>query len=218
MSSGRALLNERSAGPDLDEPDMNRATPLKRAHALQVVRPTLADSFSETPSLRSASLAIVSKLLESSSLGEILARIQLLMNDAGTVARSVDAPEVVETENLRIEKYAHRVLVSSREVTLTNLEFRLLVTLADRRDHVHTRASLLIDVWGLHPGSRTRTVDTHVRRLRSKLGSAGALIQTVHGVGYRFSDRGSNQRLDGRCRPARGMPPSHSANRVSRVR
>jgi two-component system phosphate regulon response regulator PhoB len=57
-----------------------------------------------------------------------------------------------------------------------------------RADRVQTRETLLNDVWGLHLNVETRTVDTHVKRLREKLGTAGSLIQTVRGVGYRFGN------------------------------
>jgi two-component system phosphate regulon response regulator PhoB len=68
------------------------------------------------------------------------------------------------------------------------MEFNLLVTLIERRDRVQPRAALLSDVWGVDPHTTTRTVDTHVKRLRGKLGRAGRFIQTVRGVGYRFSE------------------------------
>ena len=69
------------------------------------------------------------------------------------------------------------------------LEFKLLGTLYDRRDRVQTRGSLLEDVWGASSEMATRTVDTHVKRLREKLGAAGDYIETVRGVGYRFIAR-----------------------------
>jgi two-component system phosphate regulon response regulator PhoB len=72
------------------------------------------------------------------------------------------------------------------EVSLTALEFKLLSTLAACRGRVKTRDALLGEVWGLHMNVETRTVDTHVKRLREKLGDAGVLIETVRGVGYRF--------------------------------
>jgi two-component system phosphate regulon response regulator PhoB len=71
---------------------------------------------------------------------------------------------------------------------LTALEFKLLVTLWDRRGRVQTRDRLLSDVWGIDADITSRTVDTHVKRLREKLGSIGDKIETVRGVGYRFSD------------------------------
>ncbi len=74
------------------------------------------------------------------------------------------------------------------ELELTALEFKLLVTLYDRRNRVQTRSALLSDVWGIDADITTRTVDTHVKRLREKLGDAGNYIETVRGVGYRFTD------------------------------
>jgi two-component system phosphate regulon response regulator PhoB len=74
-------------------------------------------------------------------------------------------------------------------VVLTALEFKLLVTLTERRDRVQARGTLLSDVWSMDSEIASRTVDTHVKRLRDKLGTAGRFIQTVRGVGYRFSER-----------------------------
>ncbi len=62
------------------------------------------------------------------------------------------------------------------------------MTLYDRRNRVQTRSALLSDVWGIEADITTRTVDTHVKRLREKLGDAGNYIETVRGVGYRFTD------------------------------
>jgi two-component system phosphate regulon response regulator PhoB len=89
---------------------------------------------------------------------------------------------------LRVDRTAHRVFVEEREETLTALEFRLLTTLMDRKNRVQSRDTLLEDVWGLRLQVETRTVDTHIKRLREKLGPAGAYIHTVRGVGYRFAD------------------------------
>ena len=92
----------------------------------------------------------------------------------------------VEFGPITIEPDAYRVAVEGREVPLTALEFRLLTTLLERRDRVQTRERLLDDVWGIEADVFTRTVDTHVKRLRQKLGPAGDYIETVRGVGYRF--------------------------------
>ena len=70
---------------------------------------------------------------------------------------------------------------------MTALEFRLLKHLLDRRGRVQTRDQLLGDVWGYSSEVTTRTVDTHIKRLREKLGPVGDYIQTIRGVGYRFS-------------------------------
>jgi two-component system phosphate regulon response regulator PhoB len=88
---------------------------------------------------------------------------------------------------LRVDRDAHRVWVDQEEVTLTALELRLLSTLLERRGRVQSRPALLDDVWGMSGDVTTRTVDTHVKRLREKLGSAGLYIETVRGVGYRFT-------------------------------
>ena len=83
---------------------------------------------------------------------------------------------------------AHRVWVDDVEVLLTALEFKLLDTLLTRKGRVQSRDRLLDDVWGYEVAITTRTVDTHVKRLREKLGSAGEYIETVRGVGYRMKD------------------------------
>jgi two-component system phosphate regulon response regulator PhoB len=87
---------------------------------------------------------------------------------------------------ITIERAAHRVSVEGAEVELTPTEYRLLLTLAERRGRVQARGHLLETVWEAAPDIQTRTVDMHVQRLRSKLGVAGELIETVRGFGYRL--------------------------------
>src|SRR5437762_14379977 len=87
---------------------------------------------------------------------------------------------------LTIDTGAHRVWVDGQEVALTPLEFKLVCTLYERRNRVQSRSVLLDDVWGASQENITRTIDTHVKRLREKLGEVGAYIETVRGVGYRF--------------------------------
>ncbi|MDI7268918.1 MAG: winged helix-turn-helix domain-containing protein [Myxococcota bacterium] len=119
------------------------------------------------------------------SVRELLLRIQAVLRrrfDERQTAR------LVEFGRLRIDRAAHDVRVDGRKVELTVLEFRLLVTLHERRNRVQTRAALLDDVWGVRADVETRTVDAHVKRLREKLGGAGAYIETVRGVGYRFAE------------------------------
>jgi two-component system phosphate regulon response regulator PhoB len=87
---------------------------------------------------------------------------------------------------LAVDKEAHKVWVNEREVPLTALEQRLIQTFLDRKGRVQSRETLLADVWGITADITTRTVDTHVKRLREKLGDAGAYIETVRGAGYRF--------------------------------
>jgi two-component system phosphate regulon response regulator PhoB len=116
----------------------------------------------------------------------------------GAVLRRGEAKEsaLIEVNELRIDRDAHRVEVEGAEVSMTPLEFKLLLTLVVRRERVQTRSALLSDVWEVDPGVSSRTVDTHVKRLRDKLGSAGRFIQTVRGVGYRFSERAPDFAFD----------------------
>lgn len=88
---------------------------------------------------------------------------------------------------LRVEEEFHRAWVAGEETRLTALEFKLLVTLLSRKGRVQSRERLLSDVWGINADVTTRTVDTHIKRLREKLGLAGAYVETIRGVGYRFA-------------------------------
>jgi len=89
---------------------------------------------------------------------------------------------------LRIDMDGHHLFVDEQEVHVSSLEMRLVLFLMEARGHVRTREQLLSEVWGYKPGVSTRTVDTHIKRLRDKLGRAGDLIETVRGIGYRFGD------------------------------
>ena len=94
--------------------------------------------------------------------------------------------DVLRIGTILIDRAAHRVSVEGRELELTPTEYRLLLTLAERRGRVQARGHLLETVWEAAPDIQTRTVDMHVQRLRSKLGAAGELIETVRGFGYRL--------------------------------
>ncbi|HWQ07887.1 MAG TPA: response regulator transcription factor [Holophaga sp.] len=118
------------------------------------------------------------------SVRELLLRIQAILRRAQAAPGTAD--EGLHFGRLSIDPAAYRVCVDGEEVQLTSMEFRLLLTLFERRNRVQTRASLLEDVWGMQADTETRTVDTHVKRLREKLGAAEAYIETVRGVGYRF--------------------------------
>jgi DNA-binding response OmpR family regulator len=88
---------------------------------------------------------------------------------------------------LQVDVSRHLVTVRGRRVELTATEFKLLVLLLQRIGHVQSRDQLLRDVWEYETHIDTRTVDTHIRRLREKLGPAAKYLDTVRGVGYRFS-------------------------------
>src|SRR6187399_2673913 len=118
------------------------------------------------------------------SVRELMLRIQAVLRRAG--APDAAKTDVVEFGCLRVDRDAHRIWVGEVEVELTALEFKLLLTLYDRRNRVQTRSALLDDVWGIQADITTRTVDTHVKRLREKLDKARDYVETVRGVGYRF--------------------------------
>ena len=96
--------------------------------------------------------------------------------------------ETLQAGPIRIDPARHEVRVNGKQVRLTSLEFKLLRTLMQRRGRVQERDKLLNDVWGYESVIDTRTVDTHVRRLREKLGPAGDIIETVRGFGYRLRE------------------------------
>lgn len=113
---------------------------------------------------------------------------ELILRIRAILRRSAPEPEgesIWQEEGLRVDLEAHRVLVDLEEIPLTATEFKLLVELIRNRGKVQTRDQLLDKVWGYHFEGYARTVDTHVRRLRQKLGPYSEWIETVRGVGYR---------------------------------
>ena len=114
---------------------------------------------------------------------ELVLRVKRLL-------RSKDAPESkmdqIRLQDLAIDTARHQVMVKGKNVDLTATEFKLLTVLIQRRGRVQSRDQLLQDVWEYDNVIDTRTVDTHMRRLREKLGAAARYLDTVRGVGYRF--------------------------------
>jgi two-component system, OmpR family, phosphate regulon response regulator PhoB len=111
-------------------------------------------------------------------------------------APPVAAGSTITAGPISIDRSAHRASVHGHELGLTATEYKLLLTLVERRGRVQTRPQLLETVWDAQPDIQTRTVDMHVQRLRTKLGDAGRLIETVRGFGYRLrgSERGVRAR------------------------
>ncbi len=120
------------------------------------------------------------------SVRELVLRIRALLR---RVNRVEGEPSLIKFGRLKIDRDAHRAWVDDTEIALTALEFRLLHAFVTRKGRVQSRDALLSDVWGIEADVTTRTVDTHVKRLREKLGDAGAYIETLRGVGYRFRDQ-----------------------------
>lgn len=119
------------------------------------------------------------------SVRELMLRVRAVLR-RGSAAASAETELLLDTALIRLDVGAHEVRVQGEPVTLTATEFRLLETLVRRAGRVQSRGTLLQDVWDLPPHLHTRTVDTHLKRLREKLGPAAAHIETVRGVGYRF--------------------------------
>jgi len=117
---------------------------------------------------------------------ELILRVGAILRRATPATEDGITDETIQCGNLLIDVGAHRVDVEGQPADLTALEFRLLLDLARRRGRVQSRDALLERVWGYQPGVETRTVDTHIKRLREKLGAAAAHVETVRGVGYRL--------------------------------
>ena len=118
------------------------------------------------------------------SVRELILRVKVLLKK-----RSDDIDQnLLEFGPIAMNLDAHDVSVEGKNILLTALEFKLLKHLLKRKGRVQTRDQLLGDVWGYSSEVTTRTVDTHIKRLREKLGKPGELIQTIRGVGYRFNN------------------------------
>ena len=115
---------------------------------------------------------------------ELILRIRKLLQRSQAAE---DPAALIKLGEIEIDVPRHIVQVGGRRLTLTATEFRLLEILARRRGRVQTRDRLLQDVWGYENPIDSRTVDTHMRRLREKLGNVSEQLETVRGVGYRFA-------------------------------
>src|SRR6185503_16766358 len=114
---------------------------------------------------------------------ELVLRVKRLLRAGETEEQKTDR---IEWKELVIDIPRHQVTVKGKSIELTATEFKLLTVLAQRKGRVQSRDQLLHDVWEYDNLIDTRTVDTHMRRLRDKLGPAARYLDTVRGVGYRF--------------------------------
>jgi two-component system phosphate regulon response regulator PhoB len=131
------------------------------------------------------------------SVRELTLRVKAILTRASLedeLTPSPSSPEPPQPQDelrfgpLKIDRTRHRAWCGDDELGLTVLEFKLLVAFITRRGRVLTRDRLLEEVWEMDAGVTTRTVDTHIKRLRQKLGEAARYLETVRGVGYRFSE------------------------------
>jgi two-component system phosphate regulon response regulator PhoB len=129
------------------------------------------------------------------SLRELMLRIEVRLRarQGAELAASDEALVPEETDErltlgpLEIDRAGHRVLLSGEEISFSAQEMRLLMYMASSPGKMHTRRELLTEVWGYRPDVSSRTLDTHVKRIRDKFGPLAWMIQTVHGVGYRLA-------------------------------
>ena len=118
------------------------------------------------------------------SVKELLLRVKAVLRRGGESAPG--SPSKLAFKDIVLDSERHEVLVGGTAVVLTALEFRLLRCFLERPGRVQTRETLLSDVWGIDAEITTRTVDTHIKRLREKLGPSGEAIETIRGVGYKL--------------------------------
>lgn len=119
------------------------------------------------------------------SMREVALRVKAVMRRYEHKAEPADL-ECLTIGAVIIDKERHTVISAGNEVELTGTEFRLLLHLAEKKQVVQSREQLLQDVWSYYSSGDTRTVDTHITRLRSKLGLPGTMIKTVRGFGYKI--------------------------------
>lgn len=119
---------------------------------------------------------------------ELVARIRAVLRRTQAEPGGEEQARLLVAGEICVDERAHSVFVGEREVQLTLKEYQLLCLLMKNRGAVLTRDVLLENIWGYGNESETRTVDVHIRTLRQKLGTAGAMIETVRGVGYRMGE------------------------------
>ncbi|MGZ3442852.1 MAG: response regulator [Polyangia bacterium] len=197
-TGAEALARARSLNPrvivlDLNLPDVSgmdvcrllRADPATRD--LPILMLTARDA--ESDRVQGLELGADDYLPKPFNVRELVLRVE-------SVARRRKEPHEPSRQRLvageiALDLDAHLCFVEGGELPLTLQEFRLLAYLIQGRGRVRTRDELLADVWNASPELETRTVDTHVKRLRDKLGPAGDIIETVRGVGYRIREAGA---------------------------
>ena len=119
---------------------------------------------------------------------ELLLRVDKILSRSRQTSTVGNVPMQIQIGGVILDEETHQVTVDGDEVILTVTEFRLLKILMERKGRVQSRENLLTNVWNYDSDIETRTVDTHVRRLREKLGAYAGMIKTMRGVGYRAVD------------------------------
>lgn len=175
---------------DLMLPDMSGIDVCRQlragAHSREILIVMLTAKGEEADRVRGFEVGADDYVVKPFSVRELVLRLKAILRRGATPQSPQAAPLALGA--LKLDLSAHRFYVEDKEVPLTALEFRLLGHLMTRTGRVQTREQLLEEVWGLSSSLETRTIDTHVMRLRDKLGPARNLLETVRGVGYRIVD------------------------------
>lgn len=198
--TGRAALTEAARHPvpdlvllDLMLPDMSGTEVCRRLRADEATRDTLVVMVTakgeEIDRVVGFEVGADDYVVKPYSVRELMLRVRAILRRRAPDDASTSHPtNSILHGCMQVDPGGHAVLVNGEQARLTALEFRLLLTLLQRRGQVQSRETLLSDVWGYAPEVTTRTVDTHVKRLRAKLGDAGAYVETIRGVGYCIRD------------------------------
>jgi two-component system phosphate regulon response regulator PhoB len=181
---------------DLMLPELSGFEVLERLRADRALADTpvlmLTARRDEPDRVQGLSLGADDYLVKPFSPQELVLRVRNILRRSRT--KPSEKRNVIDLGAVLIDKDAHTVTVDGKPVDLTATEYKLLLTLADRRGRVQSRAQLLEIVWESAPDIQTRTVDMHVQRLRAKLGASGETIETVRGFGYRLRRAAANDR------------------------
>jgi two-component system phosphate regulon response regulator PhoB len=192
VTGGDALALARQERPallvlDLMLPDLSGLEVLEQLREDETTRGVavlmLTARKEEQDRIRGLSLGADDYLTKPFSPQELVLRVGAILRRVRATPATAD---VLQIGAVHIDRAAHRVAIDGHEVELTPTEFKLLLTLAERRGRVQARGHLLETVWEAAPDIQTRTVDMHIQRLRTKLGAAGDMIETVRGFGYRL--------------------------------
>jgi two-component system phosphate regulon response regulator PhoB len=200
--TGIAALRELDAGQpdvvllDLMLPDMSGTEICRRIRSGEGKQPIiimLTAKGEEIDRVVGFELGANDYVVKPFSMRELMLRVSASLGRRLPTATAAEAPgrpqrRMVSMGPLTIDFDAHRVFVEGQQVHVSALSMRFLGYLIEHRGRVRSRDDLLAKVWGYSPGATTRTVDTHVKRLRDKLGVAGVLLETVRGAGYRLTD------------------------------
>ncbi|NLW21613.1 MAG: response regulator transcription factor [Clostridiales bacterium] len=158
----------------------------ERTRGIPVIMLTAKDS--EMDKVRSLDAGADDYIVKPFGVMELLSRIRAVLRRSG----EQEAPQRLQAGPIALDVGRREVMVDGQEITLTNMEFRLLHHLMSYPGLVFTREQLLNKVWDTDYFGDTRTVDMHVRTLRQKLGEAASMIETKRGVGYRLADEGED--------------------------